>query len=410
MDYVERFKPFPVNQFSQDLLEVEPLMNSLGVPVQFHRFDTNEGLIYCRRFGCERATGDAVLVLDSHIEVKPGFIEPLLKAVDKEYRVIAAPVFEFWDTFENQFFTFDGKALGFDKYLTWIFVTHPKDGRNFHSPSILGGAFLATKRFLKEVDYFGRCMEGWGAENIEIGIKTWLFGGEVVSVPCSRVLHYASRRKPMSHAGRVKPPNYEFNNGIIVKSFFSDDEFKEFDLHAGGIDKFLVPCEETIKANKAMLKNSKSDRDFAWMRRNLMSSIESFDGETLIAHTLVSAGKCLTSINDKFILEDCNTANSKTMRDTVRLTKDGELRVFDRRCLDWGYDEVKLEICHKLGGNQATAYNVKSGFIYHKGIGICLGVYGESSFFSKGPCTGNEGKNFVVTKFKFKVVFHEDLL
>ncbi|KAL5270649.1 hypothetical protein ACHWQZ_G001375 [Mnemiopsis leidyi] len=70
-------------QAYEDLLEVEFLMSSLKVPVQFHRFDTNKGLIYSRRFGCQRATGDAVLVLDSHIEVKPGFLEPLLRAVDE---------------------------------------------------------------------------------------------------------------------------------------------------------------------------------------------------------------------------------------------------------------------------------------------------------------------------------------
>ena len=384
-------------------------MKSLGVHVQFHRFDNNKGLIYCRRFGSQLATGDAVLVLDSHIEVKPGFIEPLLKAVDKNYKVIAAPVFEFWDTFENKFFTLDGEALGFDQYLTWIFVNHPKDGRNFQTPAILGGAFLATKLFLEELDYFGRCLVGWGGENIEIGMKTWMCGGELIFVPCSRVLHYAARRQPMFHGEeRVKAPRSEFNNGVIINSFFPDEHAKEFNLHANGINEFLSSCQDTIEANKALLTKQKCDRDYGWIRRNLMPSIESFDEETLVAHTLVAAGKCLTSQNDKLVLEDCNTP--KTMRNQVRLTKWGELRLFDRRCLDWGYDPVRFIGCHRQGGNQATGHDVQSGTIYVKGLGLCLGVYGKSSFFNKGPCNGDVEKNFVVTKFKFKVVFHEDLL
>ena len=151
-------------------------MMLLTVPVRFHRFDDNKGLIHSRRFGCQQATGDAVLVLDSHVEVKPGFIEPLLKVVDKNYKSIAAPVFDFWHTFENSFASYDGEALGFDRYLTWIGVDSPRDGRNFRTPAILGGAFLAKKKFLHKIDYFGRCMEGWGYENIEIGLKAWMCG------------------------------------------------------------------------------------------------------------------------------------------------------------------------------------------------------------------------------------------
>ena len=384
-------------------------MSALGVTVQFHRFDTNKGLIYCRRFGCQHATGDVVLVLDSHIEVKPGFIEPLLEAVDQNYKVIAAPVFEFWDTFDNTFYLYDGEALGFDQYLTWISIDHPKDGRNFSTPAILGGTFLATTRFLKELDYFGRCMVGWGSENIEIGMKTWLCGGELIYVPCSRVLHFASRRKPMFHTGRVKPPHYNYNNGVVIKSLFSEEVFEEFNLHAGGIEEYLESCQETIEATKGLLRKNKCDRDFGWIRRNLMPSIESFDEETSIAHTLISAGKCLTSINDRLVLEDCNTP--KTKRNQVRLTKWGELRIFDRKCLDWGYDQVRFIGCHRQGGNQATGYRVESGVVFNKfGLDLCLGVYSEELFFNKGPCGGDVEKGFVVTSFSFKVVFHEDLL
>ena len=35
----------------------------------------------------------------------------------------------------------------------------------------MGGAYLATKRWMEEMDYFGKGMQGWGGENIEISIK-----------------------------------------------------------------------------------------------------------------------------------------------------------------------------------------------------------------------------------------------
>ena len=402
----------------QDLLEVEPLMSALGVPIQFHRFDTNKGLIYCRRFGCQHATGDAVLVLDSHIEVKPGFIEPLLKAVDENYKVIAAPVFDFWETFENKFWGYDGSALGFDHYLSWISVPKPKDGTIFKTPAILGGAFVAKKRFLEEIDYFGRCMEGWGYENIEIAMKTWMCGGEVIYVPCSRVLHFAAKRSPMMHGERKRASHYLHNAGIVVKSFFPVEIYHDFNL-ANNVDKTLQSCQDTIQANKAMLRKNKCVRDFGWIRRNLMPSIESFDEETSIAHTLISAGKCLTKELDsqkiqRLFLEDCS--RPKTIRNRIRLTKWGELRVYDRQCLDWGYENVQFSGCHNQGGNQATGYDTQTGAIFNKnGHNYCLGTYAQNpNFLERGPCHNEQidplRGMFSVSSFSFGTIFHKELL
>ena len=394
-------------------------MLSLTVPVQFYRFDDNKGLIHCRRFACQQATGDAVLVLDSHVEVKPGFIEPLLKVVDKNYKAIAAPVFTFWDSFDKGFYFFDGQALGFDRYLTWISIPQSKDGSNFRTPAILGGAFVAKKKFLEEVDYFGRCMVGWGVENLEIGMKTWMCGGELLYVPCSRVLHYAAKRSPMFHGQRKKADHQYHNDGVLWKSFFPDDVLQDLDL-VFGVNKHLESCQETIDANKEMLRKNQCIRDYSWMRRNLMPGIESFDGETLIAHTPTTAGQCLTMEKDKdgiqkLFLESCE--RPKSARNRVRLTKWGELRIYDRQCLDWGYDTIRFGSCHNQGGNQRTGYVTETGTIFDKSQGKwCLGFYSESSdkFLEKGPCDAHDvddtHNTFVIVSFTFKTIFHTDLL
>ena len=318
-------------------------MASLTVPVKFYRFEDNKGLIHSRRFGCQKATGDTVFVLDSHVEVKPGFLEPLLKVVDNNYKAIAAPVFNFWNTFDNTYYFFDGHALGFDHYLTWMIIDNPKDGRNFRTPAILGGAFLAAKKFLEEIEYFGQCMEGWGAENIEIGLKTWMCGGEMLQVPCSRVLHYAAKRAPMLHSGRKKSAHFHHNTGIIVKSFFSEDLYQDYNL-ATKVNEDLKSCQETIDAHKALLKKNKCTRDYTWIRRNLMPFVETLDGETSVAQIRTAFGQCVTMETDKdgiqrLFLESCEKPSKpKTLRNQVRLTKWGDLRLYDRKCLDWGYE------------------------------------------------------------------------
>ena len=42
-------------------------------------------------------------------------------------------------------------------------------------------------------------------------------GGEVLYVPCSRVLHYAAERSPMTHGDRKKANHYLHNAGLIIK-------------------------------------------------------------------------------------------------------------------------------------------------------------------------------------------------
>ena len=389
------------------------------MPVKFQRFEKNQGLIYSRRYGCLQATGDTILILDSHVEVKPGFLEPLLQVVDANYKAVAAPIFDFWDTFKNNYWSFD-QALGFDRYMNWIYVYEesPKNGRNFRSPAIMGGAFVVKKKFLKEIDYFGMCMEGWGQENIELSLKTWFCDGEVLFVACSRVLHFAARRTPSRHGDRIKPAEFWHNQGVIVKSYFPSDIYEEFD-RVHNIDKDLERCAETIEANRKLLRKNKCTRNFTWLRRNLMPRIESYDYETTVAHTLTDRKKCVSiekwSVNQghKVYLVYCNT--QKSVYERVRLTKWRDLRIFDRLCLDWGYDPVKFSACHNLGGNQIVRYNTENGAISNEGNDVCLGQYKNSKIYlDKGLCNKGEAENestdFVVLNFRFLTIFNQSLL
>ena len=400
-----------------ELREVEPLLSSLTVSVKFYRWEENRGLIYSRRWGAQHAAGRAVLVLDSHVEVKPGFIEPLLSLVDANYKTVAAPVFNFWETYDHRdvYLSYDGTALGFDRYLNWIFINRPVDGRNFPTPAILGGAFLASKRFLEEVDYFGRGMVGWGYENIELGLKTWMCGGVVQYVPCSRVLHHSAQRTPMFHGDRVRASHPFLNAGIVMKSYFPEDQFIEFELNMQ-VNASMVNTTHIIKANRDMLARNKCSRDYGWLRRHLMPHLESYDKETSVAHVLETEGQCVTvdlegNHGDQVMfLEPCSTP--KIRINTMRLTRWGELRMYDRRCLDWGYETVRFVLCHGGGGNQITRFNKNTGHICNISSTHCLGrVEGDTSF-SKGPCVEDNNKHllFTVGKFQFKIVFNETML
>lgn len=49
-------------------------------------------------------------------------------------------------------------------------------GHPFKSGCIMGGAFGITKRWLEEIDYFGRGFEGYGSEQIDVNVIENIIG------------------------------------------------------------------------------------------------------------------------------------------------------------------------------------------------------------------------------------------
>ena len=123
---------FEIMKHISDSLRLVPgLVESFKVPVRHHRFSQSRGLIGARLFGAQLATGDVILVLDSHMEITPSFLPPLLNITHNNYRSIAAPVMDFWDSFNDKVSSYDGMGLGFDIYLSWQWTGGPVTGEPF---------------------------------------------------------------------------------------------------------------------------------------------------------------------------------------------------------------------------------------------------------------------------------------
>ena len=398
-----------------DLEDIKSIIDSFTVTVRYFRFAENKGFIYSRRYGCQFATGDAILVLDSHVEVKPGFIEPLLAITDKSYNSIASPIIQFWENFNSSkiWAPFYVDFLAFDPHLNWIFHPAPRVHTPFPAAAILGGAFLATKRFLDEVDYFGRGMEGWGGENVEISLKTWMCGGDVLYVPCSQIFHHNAKRSPMNHGDRKKASFFYHNAALVIKSFFSEEAFRDFALHVE-IDRNLeeynfAKYENIVQANKEMIVRNNCTRDFAWIRRTVMPKVESYDADTLIAHTLKVDEQCVDvkMFNRTYwetSLTECQ--EPKSMYHRVRLTIWNELRVEGRICLDWGYPQLHFQECHGGSGNQKTVFDTNSSRLWNPSTGKCLVIYENSSILEIELCPSDSSTaKYFVPKFHFGVFY-----
>uniref|UniRef100_A0A7M5V2U5 Polypeptide N-acetylgalactosaminyltransferase n=1 Tax=Clytia hemisphaerica TaxID=252671 RepID=A0A7M5V2U5_9CNID len=170
------------------------------------RNDKREGLIRSRLKGVSVAKSSILTFLDSHCEVNVGWIEPLLAKVEQDPLAIASPVIDIikTDTLEYKASSNYLKG-GFDWNMHFIWEpllekemkeqkadsTHP-----ISTPVIAGGVFAVQKQWFNQLGQYDSLLEIWGAENFEISFKTWMCGGSLKIIPCSRVGHIFRKSHP----------------------------------------------------------------------------------------------------------------------------------------------------------------------------------------------------------------------
>ena len=392
-----------------DLKLIQPLVSTFTVPVRFFRFEVNKGLVFCRPFGARQATGDVVMILDTHVEIPVGSVEPLLNVTDANYKAIAAPIFDFMETFNGNTWHYDGMGFAYDTYLGWRFSPGPKTAPPWKTPGILGGAFVATKRRLEEIQYFGVGMVGWGGENVELCLKNWMCGGEVWYVSCSRCLHFAAKRNPSAHGERTQPKYQAQNVATVAKSFLGDTGWQEYLRgNPGAINAFN---HEAVEQNKALLHTLQCSRNYTWVLENLMTNVESYNERSLIAQNLMHGEKCVhleqarKATVGRWILRQC--PHDPPAKTTIRFTMEKELRTGDRLCVDHCSNPPVGTGCHMQGGNQITKYSLADKRLKSNTGALCLTSNGESDDLSWTTCLHDPDPS---QEFQWKAVYHPNLL
>lgn len=66
----------------------------------------------------------------------------------------------------------------------------------FDTPVMPGGLFTIDKAFFAHLGWYDEGFEIYGAEHLELSFKTWMCGGSMQIVPCSRVAHVQKRKHP----------------------------------------------------------------------------------------------------------------------------------------------------------------------------------------------------------------------
>ena len=149
-----------------------------------------------RVLGCTEAKGPVLIVMDSHVEVAIGWLQPLLDPIARNPNMIVLPAVE---TLKPQTLEYNNVIGGFYNWVgtftwelmyTWVAAPIPSDSHTpVICPTMLGAAFAIRKDYFEYLGYYDTGFELWGGENMELSFKVWMCGGKMVQAFCSHVGH-----------------------------------------------------------------------------------------------------------------------------------------------------------------------------------------------------------------------------
>ncbi|KAK6182543.1 hypothetical protein SNE40_010199 [Patella caerulea] len=199
--------------------------------VKLVRNTNREGLIRSRVKGSKLAKGKILTFMDSHCEVNVGWLQPLLQRIIQEPKCIVTPVIDVIDK-ESFVYTRAPEILqgGFDWSLNFRWEEQPykrkvDEIKPVKTPVISGSIFSVNKDWFDNVGRLDTKMDIWGGENFELSFRTWMCGGMMEIIPCSRVGHVNRKQHPYIFPdGNVN--TYLKNTRRTVEIWM--DEYKRF--------------------------------------------------------------------------------------------------------------------------------------------------------------------------------------
>jgi glycosyltransferase involved in cell wall biosynthesis len=149
------------------------------------------GVAGARNFGADHAQGDIMIFADAHIFFPQGWLDPIMSALSHEGVGIVAPGINVWGNPSIKGFGMRWRNARLD--VEWL---GQRSEEPYTVPMVPGGCVAFRRDFFQEIGKFDSGMVNYGSEDLEICLRTWLLGYEVIMVPHVEVSHVFRSRHP----------------------------------------------------------------------------------------------------------------------------------------------------------------------------------------------------------------------
>ncbi len=248
---------------------LEEHLVKLSVPTSVLRMTQRSGLIKARLKGAAEATGEALVFLDAHCEVTPGWLEPLLHRIAESRTAIVSPVIDIIndETFAyTKSFSLHWGAFNWGLHFRWFTMSADvledfkhDNTRPYRTPVMAGGLFAIDRQQFFHLGAYDDNMEIWGGENLELSFRAWQCGASVEIAPCSRVGHIFRKASPYTFPGGV---GAVLHANLARVALVWMDDWSQFFFKVNPLA--AKAAEEQDVSKRRDLRRRLQCKDFAW--------------------------------------------------------------------------------------------------------------------------------------------------
>mmetsp|Transcript_44445 Transcript_44445/g.105308 ORF Transcript_44445/g.105308 Transcript_44445/m.105308 type:complete len:813 (-) Transcript_44445:138-2576(-) len=173
-------------------------------PVKVLRHEKTIGLIGAKNTGGYAAVSDVIVFLDCHVKPRPGWDEAIVKQMSRhgDHRTVVVPQIgmlnaDTWEEIPSNSFH-RACFVSWDIDFPWIAAEYV---RNDEVPVMSGGLLAISRQWWHETEGYDPEMLGWGGENIDQSLRSWLCGGRIELAEGAIIAHmFRVTDKPQTHA------------------------------------------------------------------------------------------------------------------------------------------------------------------------------------------------------------------
>ena len=159
---------------------------------QMYILSIQKGPAGAKMYAAEKAVGDVLVFLDGNVICSKGWLEPLLDLLDESPNSLAVPHYD--DIHDPVSYEYKATEDSLVTSFTWSLTMRMR--RSVHTTDVVfpletvvmrGNAFAVKKDYFDKLGGYDDVMKDAAALAMELSFRTWLCGGSIKIVPCSRV-------------------------------------------------------------------------------------------------------------------------------------------------------------------------------------------------------------------------------